>query len=157
MSIQITDLDKKILNILQEDFPVSTRPYKSIAQKLDITEDELLQRTAMMKENGIIRRIGGVINSRKMGYYSTLCACRVPENKIEQVALIINKEKGVTHNYVRDNYYNLWFTLTAPSYDDAVQIIKNIQSAAGVKIISMPAKNIYKLKVTFEMGDKSDI
>ena len=155
MSILLTDLDKRILNILQNDFPISIEPYKDIARKLNIGEEDLLERIREMKENDIIRRIGAVIDSKKMGYYSTLCACRVPEDRITEVARIINAEKGVTHNYIRDHYYNLWFTLTAPSYNEAVNIIANMQRMVGADIIRMPAKKVYKIRVTFEMGEKS--
>ncbi len=156
MSSKISDLDKKILNMLQNDFPISTQPYKIMAQRLDIGEDELLQKIKAFKENGIIRRIGGIIDSRNIGYYSTLCACRLPENYIRKAASIINKEKGVTHNYLRDNYYNLWFTLTAPSYNEALQIIEDIQNRIGTNIINMPAKKVFKIKVIFEMGETCD-
>ncbi|HZK01740.1 MAG TPA: hypothetical protein VFC96_02640, partial [Anaerovoracaceae bacterium] len=72
-----------------------------------------------------------------------------------EVAKVINAENGVTHNYIREHYYNLWFTITAPSYKDALDIINNMQRTTCLNIIKMPAKSVYKIRVTFEMGEKS--
>ncbi len=154
---ELTDLDRNILNILQKDFPATVQPYRDAAAKLGITEDELLQRIRAMKEMGVIRRIGGIMDNKALGFYSTLCACRVPEARIEEVAAIVNREKGVTHNYIRDNYYNMWFTLTAPSQSDAEERIAAIEKKCGIEVLSMPALRVYKIKVFFEMGEASAV
>ncbi|MDD2585467.1 MAG: AsnC family transcriptional regulator [Syntrophomonadaceae bacterium] len=150
---KLTWLDKQILNILQKEFPLSEKPYEEIALRLNISENEVLQRIKELKDNGIIRRIGAVMESKKLGFYSTLCACKVPEDRIAKVALVINNEKGVTHNYIRDHYYNLWFTLTVSSAESADKIIKNIEQELHIDIKSMPALKVYKIKVLFEMGE----
>lgn len=149
-------LDRQLLNILQNDFPLSTQPYLDMARKLDMSEDEVLNRIQAMKQSGIIRRTGAILDSRKMGFYSTLCACHVREEQIDEVAAIINGKKGVTHNYVRDHYYNIWFTLTTPSKDAAIKIIKEMEQIAGVKILNMPAIKTYKIRVSLDMGDKNE-
>ncbi|HBQ27465.1 MAG TPA: Lrp/AsnC family transcriptional regulator [Syntrophomonas sp.] len=149
-------LDRRILNLMQNDFPLTTQPYLDMARKLDISEEEVLTRIQAMKQRGIIRRTGAILDSRKMGFYSTLCACRVKEEQIDKVAAIINAQKGVTHNYVRDHYYNIWFTLTAPSQDEARKIIKNVEQIAGVKILIMPAIKTYKIKVSLKMGENNE-
>lgn len=146
-------LDRQLLNLMQNDFPLTTQPYLDMARKLDISEEEVLNRIQVMKQNGIIRRTGAILDSRKMGFYSTLCACRVDEERIDEVAAIINRQKGVTHNYVRDHYYNIWFTLTAPSRNEAMEILKAIEQAAGIKILIMPAIKTYKIKVSLNMGE----
>lgn len=150
---ELTALDKEILNILQKEFPITVQPYGDIAAKLGIAEGELLQRIKTMKERGVIRRIGGVLDSKSLGFFSTLCACRVPEGRIDEIAAVINREKGVTHNYVRDNYYNVWFTLTAPTKRDAERKIAVIEKTTGIKILNMPALKVYKIEVCFEMGE----
>lgn len=151
-------LEKEILNKMQRDFPLSREPFKEIAEELNIDEDEALNIIASMKERGIIRRIGGVFDSKKMGYYSTLCASKISEDDIERTAAIINAQEGVTHNYLRDHhYYNLWFTLTAPSFEKAAEILEKLQNDTGAEIVSMPATAVYKIKVTFEMGKQDGI
>jgi len=90
-----------------------------------------------------------------MGFYSTLCGCRVSKDKVDQVAQHINQYSGVTHNYLRDHDYNLWFTLTAPSAADAEDIIKQIEQSNGIKVESMPAIKQYKIKVALAMGNEN--
>ncbi len=146
-------LDKQILNILQQDYPLHTNPYGVMADELGISEDEVLARISQLKEQGIIRRIGAILDARNMGFYSTLCAASVPEARINEVAAIINQCEGVTHNYVRDHQLNIWFTLTAASPDQAMEILELIEERADIKVHSMPAKKLYKIKVALEMGE----
>ncbi|MGI5912059.1 MAG: AsnC family transcriptional regulator [Syntrophomonadaceae bacterium] len=146
-------IDREIVNIMQHNFPLSTQPYLELAGYLGISEDEVLKRVQLLKNEGIIRRIGAILDSKQMGYYSTLCACQVEEGLINEVAGVINAQKGVTHNYVRDHHYNIWFTITAPSYEEAMEIIKDIEMAVGIKVVTMPAIKMYKIKVCLSLGD----
>ncbi|MDD2510419.1 MAG: AsnC family transcriptional regulator [Syntrophomonas sp.] len=150
---ELSRTDREILNVLQADFPLTSQPYRDIAEKMNLDEEEVIARIRVMKNSGLIRRIGGIMDARSLGFYSTLCACKVPEERIDAVAGIINRQKGVTHNYIRDHEFNLWFTLTAPTKDEAMQILQSLQSDAGIEVISMPAKQVYKIKVSFEMSD----
>jgi siroheme decarboxylase len=149
------DLDRKILDILQNDFPLAVKPYAVMADSLSISEDELISRIAVMKDSGLIRRIGGIMDSRKLGFYSTLCAVSVPAGRLDEAALIINQQPGVTHNYQRDHNYNMWFTLTMPSREEAVTVLQELKSSLGLNIISMPAEKVYKIKVSFKMGSNN--
>lgn len=146
-------IDNQILDILQKDYPLDIKPYKIIAQKIGINEQEVISRINELKNEGIIRRIGAVFDARKMGFYSTLCATSVEDNKIDEVAAIINGYDGVTHNYVRDHSLNVWFTLTASSKEKAMEILEQIEKAANIKVYSMPSKKMYKIRVALEMGD----
>lgn len=146
-------IDQKLLNILQQDYPLHTTPYTVIAQELAISEEETLIRINRLKENGIIRRIGAVIDARNMGYYSTLCATSIPENRIDEVAAIINRYDGVTHNYIREHKLNMWFTLTAEGIVKAEEILTAIEEKANIKVVSMPANKVYKIRAIMEIGD----
>lgn len=154
--MNLDSLDRQLLNLMQNDFPLTTRPYLDLARKLDISEDEVLTRIQIMKQRGLIRRTGAIIDSRQIGFYSTLCACQVENEQIDKVAAIINAQKGVTHNYVRDHFYNIWFTLTAPSQDEAVKIIKDMEQTVGIKILTMPAIKTYKIRVSLNMGESNE-
>lgn len=150
---KLGELDYKILNILQEEFPLSPRPFLDIAHQLELTEEEVITRIRRLYEDGIIRRLGGVMDAKSLGFYSTLCACWVPEDSISRAAGIINSYREVTHNYVREHdQYNIWFTLTSTSQDEASRLIREIEELAGVKVEQMPARKVYKIKVSFEMG-----
>jgi DNA-binding Lrp family transcriptional regulator len=153
----LDDLDRQILDILQSDFPLSTCPYMEISKRLMIREEELLERIIKMKNSGLIRRIGGIMDSWKLGFYSTLCAASVPEEKIKETAEVINKLPGVSHNYLRDNDLNMWFTLTMPSKEEAAKSLQELETLLGISIINMPARKIFKIKVCFDMGSSNEL
>ena len=150
------DIDRKILDILQNDFPLAVQPFAVMADQLSMGEDELMTRIAVMKDSGLIRRIGGIMDSRKLGFYSTLCAVSVPTIRIEEAAQIINRQPGVTHNYLRDHDYNMWFTVTMPSQEETLMVIQGLETSLGLNILSMPAEKVYKIKVSFNMGSNND-
>jgi len=148
----IDKTDKAILNRIQSDFPISRRPYQVIASELQLDEERLIKRVQRLKEKGIIRRIGGNFVPGKLGFVSTLCAGRVPDEKIDAFAAIVNTYRGVTHNYVRDNTYNIWFTMIAPSMADIDRTLAEITELTGVpNIISLPATRVFKIKAQFNL------
>ncbi len=153
----LDDVDRAILDLLQNDFPLVVQPYLEMANRLKISENELLSRVTEMKDSGLIRRIGGIIDSRNIGFYSTLCALTVPEARIESVAATINQVSGVTHNYLRDHDYNMWFTLTAPSCEAALKTLQELEILLGLKIMNMPAQKVFKIKVSFDMGVSNEL
>ncbi|WP_242848950.1 hypothetical protein [Syntrophomonas palmitatica] len=97
------------------------------------------------------------MDSKKLGFSSTLCACRVAEQDIENAAAIINAVPGVTHNYQRDHDYNLWFTLTCENEETLQKTIKDLEQAIGYEIASMPAARVYKIRVALDMGENNAI
>ena len=146
------DIDKLILNRIQSEFPITTRPFRSIAEALNLTEKDVIQRIRRLKENGIIRRIGGNFVPEKLGYVSTLCAAKVPDDKIDVFAAAVNRYPGVTHNYQRDNEFNIWFTFIAPSREQIEQNLKDIAAETGVtEILNLPATRVYKIKAQFNL------
>lgn len=146
------DIDRKILNEIQSGFPVSPRPYLDIGEHLGIPEQDVLERVKRLKVQGIIRRIGGSLDSRKLDFTSTLCAARVPEDRIGMFVETVNAYKGVTHNYLRNSDYNIWFTFIAPDQGSIEKAIKEISDNTGVSdILNMPAKRVFKIKVDFEV------
>jgi len=146
------DTDKIILNKIQSDFPISPRPFLSIAEDLGLEETDMIHRLTRLKENGIIRRIGGNFVPDKMGYVSTLCAAKVPEEKIENFAEIVNRYPGVTHNYLRHNEFNVWFTFIAPSMAQIEEHLDTIAKETGIReILNMPATRVFKIKAHFDL------
>ena len=145
-------IDKDLLNAIQSGFPLTPRPFMELGEKLGISESEVIGRIKSLKDEGIIRRIGGNINSRKINFTSTLCAARVPEEKIDKFVEIVNGYKGVTHNYMRSHRYNVWFTFIAPDREYIEKALNDISEKSGVKnILNLPAVKMYKIKVDFEV------
>ncbi|MFO7554246.1 MAG: AsnC family transcriptional regulator [Desulfobacterales bacterium] len=149
---QIDEIDRAILNRIQSDFPITRRPYLSIADDLNLSEENIIKRLKQLKQKGIIRRIGGNFAPEKLGFVSTLCAAKVPEDKIDSFAKIVNRYPGVTHNYRRDNRYNIWFTFIAQSMKEIAGNLEDISRETGVNgIINLPAAKMYKIKAHFNL------
>jgi DNA-binding Lrp family transcriptional regulator len=145
-------IDRRLLNSVQKDFPVVSHPFQEIGKRLDLSEEEVITRLRSLKGEGIIRRIGAVMDPRSLGWVSTLCAARVPEGEIERFVSVINRFPGVTHNYEREAYYNIWFTLTAPSWEKIEEILKIASRETGIEeIVHLPAREIFKVKVQFDL------
>ncbi len=145
-------INRKILNNMQVDFPIASRPYKIIANKLGILEDELIQRVRLMKEDMLIRRIGGNFSPDKLGFYSTLCAAKVSLDKVKLFTDTVNDYPGVTHNYKRDHKFNIWFTFIAPSRQIIQESLDQISKTTGVKnILNLPATNVFKISANFKL------
>jgi DNA-binding Lrp family transcriptional regulator len=141
--------DKELLNEIQTGFPVEPHPYRVLGERLSMDEEEVIARIAKLRQAGIIRRLGASIDSRRVGFVSTLLAAKVPEEEFETVVEIINACAGVTHNYERRHEYNVWFTLIAPSVEEKERIIGRLREKTGVEILELPAKKIFKIRVDF--------
>lgn len=145
-------VDKKILNILQTRFPLVPEPFDAVGEELGLTGDEVAERVRRLKADGVIRRIGAVFDSRRLGYASTLCAARVPEEKLRDFVDVVNGYPGVTHNYRRGHEYNVWFTFIAPDAESLERDLAEIRRRTGVEdVISMPAVKTFKINATFEL------
>jgi heme b synthase len=145
--------ERKVLSVIQTDFPAELRPYAVLGEQLGMCESHVYDCVRAMRQRGVIRRLGAVFNSRRLGYVSTLAAARVPEDTLESVAAVISEQPGVTHNYQRDGAYNLWFTLTARSQTDLDELHAWLQQRTGVTIHRLPALERYKIRVTFDVLD----
>ena len=145
-------IDKAILNRIQSDFPIASHPFRVIAQELSLTEEQVLQRTEALKQAGIIRRIGANVVPHKVGFVSTLCAASVPADKVDAFADVVNRYTGVTHNYQRDNTYNVWFTFIAHSMKEIENNLEQISRETGVSdILNLPATKVFKIKAQFDL------
>jgi DNA-binding Lrp family transcriptional regulator len=142
--------DRVILNEIQRNFPLTHRPYLALARKLNLAEVEMLERVKRLKAEGIIRRIGASFSSGAVGFSSTLCAARVPRQKIDGFIAVVNSYPGVTHNYERHGTYNIWFTLIASSKSEIQRILDEIARRTGVtNILNLPARKTFKIAVDF--------
>ncbi|MFO7727932.1 MAG: AsnC family transcriptional regulator [Desulfonatronovibrio sp.] len=146
--------EKQILDIIQTDFPLASRPYDIIGKMVGLTEAEVLGRVRKLKQTGVIRRIGANFQSRKLGWHSTLCAASVPEDKLEGFVAEVNSHPGVTHNYLRKHKQNVWFTYIGPSRESVQESLEEITRKTGIEILNLPARKMFKIKVDFPMENK---
>ena len=144
--------DREILNIIQTEFPIEKEPFDFLGRVVGISEDEALDRVKKLRERGIIRRIGAVFDTKKMGFASTLCAAKVPDEKVKEFVDTVNTYSGVTHNYRRSHEYNIWFTFIAPSSEDIERSLDEISKKTGVDdILNMPVRRKFKIDASFDL------
>lgn len=148
--------DKEILDIIQSSFPVDPRPYAVVGEAVGLTEAEVLARVRRLKGEGVIRRMGANFGSRQLGWKSTLCGAEVPQDKLDAFVAEVNRHPGVTHNYLRDHQFNVWFALIAPSSEAVEDTLADITNKTGVPIMNLPASKLFKIKVDFAMGEVAE-
>ena len=147
------DLDRRIIGELQGNFPLEPSPYEIIADHLGISIDHLWQRVQSMADSGMIRRMGFSIDSRKMGYSSTLAAVRVPDSQIEEASKLISGYPQVTHSYLRDDEFNIWFTIIAENRDCVLTILEEIGETMDLSeadVMDLPVEKLFKLDARFK-------
>ncbi len=148
----LTEFDKKLLNAVQEDLPLESRPFAILAQRLDTDEDTLLTRLRALTDAGYLRRFGAFFQSESLGYRGTLVALQVAPTALPDVAAAVNRYPGVTHNYERTGRYNLWFTLQAPGDEARRQILDEIAALPGVEaLMDLRSRKKYKVRVRFRL------
>ncbi|MFV9630784.1 MAG: Lrp/AsnC family transcriptional regulator [Methanosarcinales archaeon] len=147
--IELDDLDKAILNEIQLGFPLVEKPFRELALKLHSDENEIIHRIKYLAKQGAIRRIGPILNIKKAGGESTLAAVKVPDERIEEVARIINNFNEVSHNYLRPGEYNIWFTVSAQTRQRLEQILNEIKQQTGCSLIELPTLRLFKIGVKF--------
>ena len=116
--MEITEADAQLLNAVQWSFPLDAAPYAVLAERLGLTEDEVIDRLRAVKAEGVLRQLSAIFDTRALGYTSALIAAKVDADHIDAAAEIINEHPGVSHNYKRNHDYNLWYTLAVPPGED---------------------------------------
>lgn len=125
-------LDRKILEIVQDGFPLEERPYAILGRLLGVSEEEAFDSVERLRKSGVIRRLGGVYDSRRLGYISRLCAGVVSESELESFAAAVDKIPAITHNYVRSHAYNVWFTVIARSESEIQETVRGLEAETAL-------------------------
>lgn len=147
------DVDRRLLDIIQTDFPLSPRPYAVLGERTGIVEEEALRRVNALRAARIIRRMGANFQSARLGWVSTLCAAKVPEDRLEAFTAVVNACPGVTHNYLRAHAYNVWFTLISPSREQEAATLEAVERETGIAVLNLPATRLFKIRVDFRMKE----
>ena len=145
--------DRKLLNMVQSNFPVEEQPYQTIASDLGIAEAEVLTRLAELKRQNVVRQISAIFDTRRLGYKTTLVAFAYADGDLHDGAIYINRHPGVSHNYAREgSYYNLWFTLAVPPDGDLeVTVMWMAEKTGAIEYRVMPTIRFFKIGVNFDM------
>jgi DNA-binding Lrp family transcriptional regulator len=149
-------IEQRVLEVIQQRFPIASHPYEELARELGFTEDEVFEAVQNLRKKGIIRRLGGSFDSRKIGYKSTLVALSAPPDRLDEVVAIVNSYSGVTHNYEREGKYNVWFTFIAGSEKEIEETLAEIKEKTSVEVLNLPATRLFKIKVDFDLGNNDE-
>ncbi|MBE0479439.1 MAG: Lrp/AsnC family transcriptional regulator [Dehalococcoidia bacterium] len=153
----IDNIDRRLLNLLQASLPLVPEPYADLGRRVNISGQEAIERVLRLKGMGLIKWISGVFDSRKLGYQSTLVAIHLPGERIDEAAEIINRHPGVSHNYGRTHYFNLWFTLTVSPAEDIIDVINLLTDQVEAEdVMNLPAVRVFKIRVYFDLTGKED-
>ena len=147
-------LDKEILNEIQWSFPLVAEPYKALAEKFKLSNEEMKKRISALKASGVLRQLSAIFDTRRLGYKSSLVAMAIAPEKLDHVANQINRHPGVSHNYERNHEYNLWFTLATPPGSDLKTEVDKFSKLPGIlKVRLLPTIKLFKIGVKLDMVD----
>jgi DNA-binding Lrp family transcriptional regulator len=155
----LDDLDKRLLNVMQGKFPIAPRPYEAVANEAGISEQEAIERVSRLQQERIIRQVTPIFDTRALGYSSMLVAAKVDPENPWRAANIINQHPGVSHNYLRNHEFNIWFTIaTAPDsplgLDGTLDALATEAGAESVR--QLPTLKLFKIRMDLEMEGGTD-
>jgi DNA-binding Lrp family transcriptional regulator len=150
----LDDLDKRLLNLMQGQFPIAPRPYQHVATEAGITEHQAIDRVSRLQSDRIIRQVTPIFDTRALGYSSMLVAAKVDPDNPWRAANIINQHPGVSHNYLRNHEFNIWFTI-ATEPDSPLGLDGTLNTLAGIagaeSVRQLPTLQLFKIRMDLEM------
>ena len=154
----LDSIDKALLSVIQKGFPLEPRPYEALGQNLSMSESDVIARLNDLRKARIVRQISAIFDTRALGYQSTLVAAKVRFEHLSEAAQVINRHPGVSHNYERDNDFNLWFTIAVPPDTDlkrSVEVLGNQAGATSIRIL--PTLQLFKIGVTLDVEGAQEV
>ncbi len=150
--MNLTNKEKQLIRLLQTGLPLSARPFRDLGRKCGMSESGVIGRVKELVSRGLIRRLGGVFDSKSLGYATTLIGFRVRSARLAMVAAAVAERSEVTHCYRRDDRYNLWFTLHSPSRRGLLALFRQLAALRGVEgAMELPAKEVFKVDVNLRV------
>ncbi len=153
-AVALDDLDRKLLNLMQGSFPLEPRPFAAVASAAEVSEQEVLTRVQRLLDERIIRQVTPIYDTRALGYGSMLVAAKVDPENPWQAAKIVNSHPGVSHNYLRNHDFNMWFTLAVEpdsrlGLNGTLDVLKQLTGAESIR--QLPTLKLFKIRMDLEM------
>ena len=139
--------DKELINALHGGVPIEERPYAAIAERLAMTEEEVIGRLQTLLDDRTLTRFGPLYDAARLGGAFTLAAMAVPEDRFEEVAEIVNSFPEVAHNYAREHALNMWFVVGAERPERIAEVLSQIKDRTGLEVLNMPKEEEYFLEL----------
>lgn len=149
--LELSRLDRAIINRLQDGIPVCEAPYAELAREIGTDEATLLVRLGSLQQAGYLSRIGPMYNVERRGGAFTLAALRVPEAEFEGVAGIVNAFPEVAHNYRREHAFNMWFVIAVADAAAIASVLSRIKAATGLEVYNFPKQEEFYLRLKFDV------
>ncbi|WP_428643937.1 Lrp/AsnC family transcriptional regulator [Roseibium sp.] len=143
MSIELSDLDRTLINRLQDDLPLTARPFVPLAKDLGLEEEEVVDRIRRLRDDGLLTRFGPFFDAEALGGAFCLCAMAVPEERFEEVLTKVNAYPEVAHNYERDHRLNMWFVLATEDQAAISRTARDIERDTGLDVLLFPKEREY--------------
>jgi len=158
-AVKLSALDRKLLDLMQGSFPIAARPYEAIALEAGITEDEVLSSVERLLKDRIIRQVTPIYDTRALGYGSMLVAAKVDPEHPWRAAKIVNSHPGVSHNYLRNHEFNMWFTLAVEEdsklgLQGTLDVLQELTGAESIR--QLPTLKLFKIRMDLEMSGDTD-
>ena len=158
-AVKLSDLDRKLLDLMQGSFPIAARPYEAIALEAGISEDEVLASVERLLKDRIIRQVTPIYDTRALGYGSMLVAAKVDPEHPWRAAKIVNSHPGVSHNYLRNHEFNMWFTLAVEEdsqlgLQGTLDVLQDLTGAESIR--QLPTLKLFKIRMDLEMSGDTD-
>lgn len=147
--ITLDDTDRLLLNELQGGFPVTHRPFRDVAERLGLDEDDVIARIRRLVETGALSRFGTILNAPQLGGERTLAAMHVPAGSFEEVAAFVNGLDTISHNYERAHHFNMWFVISSEDEEEIARTIQRIERETGLPVINLPTLEEYFVELKF--------
>jgi siroheme decarboxylase len=153
-AVALDDLDRKLLNLMQGSFPLEPKPFAAVATAAEVPEQEVLTRVQRLLDERIIRQVTPIYDTRALGYGSMLVAAKVDPENPWQAAKIVNSHPGVSHNYLRNHDFNMWFTLAVEpdsqlGLDGTLDVLQRLTGAESIR--QLPTLKLFKIRMDLEM------
>jgi DNA-binding Lrp family transcriptional regulator len=149
---EFDETSRRLLDLLQEAFPLVEQPYEALGTPLGLSESETIERLCEARDAGVIRQICGIYDTKALGYSSALVAMHLPEERLADAAAVINAHPGVSHNYRRNHDLNMWFTVAMPPGHELGAVIERLHVLTGSESTRpMPTLKLFKIGVTLDM------
>ncbi len=158
-AVKLSDLDRKLLDLMQGSFPIAARPYEAVALEAGITEDEVLVSIERLLKDRIIRQVTPIYDTRALGYGSMLVAAKVDPEHPWRAAKIVNSHPGVSHNYLRNHDFNMWFTLAVEEdsqlgLQGTLDVLQDLTGAESIR--QLPTLKLFTIRMDLEMSGDTD-
>jgi DNA-binding Lrp family transcriptional regulator len=156
--MEMTALDRRMMSVMQSDFPLDVAPFAVLAGRLGVDEREVIERVVALKAGGLLRQVTPIFDAEALGYASCLVAARVPEDRLAAAAEIVNAHPGVSHNYRRTHAFNMWFTIAVPPASDIDAHIDALRVLARAESMRpLPAIRRFKIGVSLDVTGERDM